>query len=140
MSTVSLSSWVTCAALSAPLSADAQRDKGELKLEAELSEQAVEKQTAVHPTWCRNGHAVQLYNIKLELLAVWLFPVATVSHPNTQLGKLIRHQHQQLKYWQRVWEPDRYVLQVKQMATQRGRVRLHDTENVIDLGVRRQMT
>lgn len=107
-------------------------------MKRKLSEQAVDKQTAVHPTWCRNGHAVQLYNIKLELLAVWLFLVATVSHPNTQLGKLIRHQHQQLKYWQRVWEPDRDVLQVKQTATQRGRGRLHDTENVIDLGVHRQ--
>ncbi len=162
MRTVSLSSCVTCAALSAPLSADTQRDKNKgvgqalkgyanifsflfsslisggwalpvsslllhteskefylsscLKLRRETNNQkqrktmypfkwsSIIRESAVHPTWCWNRCAVQLYNIKLELLLLgWAFPITAVPHPDTQLGKLIRHQHQQFKHWQSVW-------------------------------------
>lgn len=128
--TVSLSSWVIWAALSAPLSTE-RNGRGSVK--EELSE--VEKHRTVQPTWCFKGHIVQLYNVKLQLLAVWLFLITTIPHPNTQLGKLIRHQHQQLKYCQRVWEPDRYLLQFKQKETQRIRFRLRDSR--IDNGIKR---
>lgn len=58
----------------------------------------IRAETGVQRTWYWKRSAVQLYDVERELLAGGRFPITAVPHPDTQLGKLIRHQHQQLKY------------------------------------------
>lgn len=87
MRTVSRSSWVTCTTLSAPLSPDARKEGSLLQQVEAWSFRKSAETRRNGPTWHWNRSAVQLYNIKPELLAGWWFIITTVSHSNTQLRR-----------------------------------------------------
>ena len=59
------------------------------------------------PTRCVIGSAVQLDYVKVELRVRGGRPA---SDPDAELRELIRHQHQELKDRQGLWEGYRYVL------------------------------